>query len=137
MIKKILIFLSLVLFVTFSVTTFAWNCKYIKGSDVAWNLATCLWDSKVLDPWSAEITDKWNQWLKYQINEWITKIATILSILAVGSIVYWSFLMVVSAWEDEKIKKWKEVIKWSSIWLLWVVLASSLITIIVNLMYSV
>jgi hypothetical protein len=129
MLKKILIFI--VLLVSLSSVNVFWACEY--SWDPNSSLESCLWDSKVVKVENAEV---WT-WFKDKINEWITKIATALSVLAVGWIVYGSLLMVVSAWEDEKVKKWKEIIKWSTVGILWVVLASSIIAIIINLMYSI
>jgi hypothetical protein len=45
--------------------------------------------------------------------------------------------MTLSAWEDEKIKKAKDVIKWWIIGFIWVISASWIILFVVNLMYSI
>lgn len=133
--KKFLI-LVIFFFGLFSIINVYWaDCKYIKWSDTAGNLASCLSDWKVLDPWSVEVLWNWEQWFKYQINEWISKLAVALSLLAIAWIAYGSFMFVISAWEEEKVKKWKDIVKWSIIGMIGVVLASWIIAIIVNLMY--
>lgn len=74
--------------------------------------------------------------LKVKVTRWTNNIATLLWLLAIGWIVYGWFLMTLSAWEDEKIKKWKEVVKWSLIGFLALVSASSLVRIVVEFIFS-
>ena len=93
-------------------------------------LVTTAW---VNDGASLDIADGF----KKKINSWVQTLGSILAILAVGSIVYWSFLLVISGWEEEKLKKWKDVVKWGIVWFLWVVFASALIAIVVNIMFSI
>ena len=93
----------------------------------------CLGGSTLVD-WSGDLSIE--LWFKNQLLEWITKIAWFLWLMAVWAIVFWSFMMVISAWEEEKIKKAKDMIKWSILWFLWIVLSASLIAIVVNFMYS-
>jgi hypothetical protein len=64
-------------------------------------------------------------------------LALFLWVLAVGTIVYGAFLLTLSAWEDEKVKKAKDIIKWGIIWFLGVISASGIIFLIVNIMYSI
>jgi len=78
-----------------------------------------------------------SDWFKQRIESWIWTLWSILAILAVASIVYGSFLLVISGWEEEKLKKWKDVVKWWILWFLWVVFAGALITIVVNIMFSI
>jgi len=76
-------------------------------------------------------------WFWAQIKKWTTNIGLFLWVFAVGSIIFGWFMMTMSAWEEEKIKKWKDVIKWWIIWFLWVVWASAVINLIVKIMYSI
>ncbi len=68
---------------------------------------------------------------------WVNNIAILLGILAVWSIVFGSLLLTLSTWEDEKIKKAKDVIKWWILGFLGVVTASTIVTIVVKIMYSI
>jgi hypothetical protein len=43
--------------------------------------------------------------------------------------------MTLSGWEDEKIKKSKDIIKWWIIGFLWVILAWAIVTAIIKIMY--
>jgi len=132
--KKILVYLLLwiVSLISFNFVLAAWGCSYTQG-DIKGSLKWCLSSTSLVNPWDDVSLDwKFSSKLK-----WIIKIiASILSLWAILWIVYGSFQMITSWWEDEKIKKWKDVIKWSIIWFLWVVLASSIIALIVSFMYS-
>jgi len=133
--KKIIIFILLLLsFFSFSWVSFwAW-CTYENWKDIQYSLEWCLSDTTLVKGWD-NLKTTWGVFSAKIY--WIAKtIATILSLWAVLWIVYWSFLMVTAAWEDEKIKKWKDVIKWSIIWFLWVVLASSLIVLITKFIFD-
>ena len=130
--KKIIIFILLsISFVAFS---YAWDCWYSKTSSIKSSLNSCLSDTTLVKPWD----DLKTTWGKFSAKiYWIAKtVATILSLWAVLWIVYWAFLMVTAAGEDEKVKKWKDVIKWSIIGFLWVVLASSFIVLITKFIFD-
>jgi hypothetical protein len=45
--------------------------------------------------------------------------------------------MAISQWEDEKITKAKNVIKWSIIWFILVLTARLIINLIIRIMYSI
>ncbi len=133
--KKILIFLLLwVVFIfTINFALAAWSCNYTQW-DIKWSLNWCLSSTHLVNPWN-DVSLDWGFLTKVN---WIIKtIASILSLWAILWIVYGSFLLVVNWWEDEKIKKWKDVIKWSIIGFLWVVLASSIIFLVVTLFYDI
>ena len=125
MIKKILIILLLL-------TSFL----FIDISSInAWctTLDWCLSGSDLVNPWNAEI---WAWEVKSKILGWVTKIWWFFGLMAIWAIVWGAFMMVISAWEEEKVKKAKDMVKWSIIWFLWIVLASSLIALVVNFMYN-
>ena len=133
MIKKIIISLIFVIsiFFTLDIVNSA-NCTYTAW-DTSTNIDWCLQSTSLVNPWS-DATIEW--WFKAKILDWTTNIASFLWLMAVWAIVFWSFMMAISTWEEEKIKKAKDMIKWAIIWFLWVVMAGSLIAIVVNFMYS-
>lgn len=139
MIKRIFILASLFIITIFSFDVSfsdSSNCKYTKWESVLWALKNCVWD------WQTDLVKTWNNlkvdgWFKTKIIQWTTKIATFLALWAIFSIVFGSLKMVLSRWEEEAIKKAKDIIKWWMIWLLWVVSAGFIISVVVKLVYSV
>ena len=105
--------------------------------DKNWNiweqLDKCLKGVELVD-WT-DVSIEW--WFWVQIKKWTNNIWLYLWVLAVWSIIFGWFMMTMSAWEEEKVKKWKDVIKWWIIWFLWVVWASAVINLIVKIMYSI
>ncbi len=134
MIKKIIILAFIIpIFIAFYNITNSAQCNYVWWGDISANLDSCLgWSKLVEAQWPQTV----EEWFKDKILEWTTNIWTFLWLIAIWAIVFWSFMMVISTWEEEKIKKAKDMIKWSILWFLWIVLASSLIAIVVNFMYS-
>lgn len=136
--KKILIILLTIFAFILPVWVYsAWcNIKtdtFDKNSlTISWVLDSCLEDSKLVNWENADI----EAWLKKLISNWVENISIILWTLAVWSIVYGSLLMTLSIWEDDKIKKAKDIIKWWIIGFLWLIFASSIILLVVNIMYS-
>lgn len=98
------------------------------------SLNNCLKWSSLVDWSSADISATW--WFQKNINKWVWNLATFFWILAIWFIVYWGILMTLSWWEEEKIKKAKNIVKWWIIWFLWIVSASTIIVLVVNIMYS-
>jgi len=133
--KKFLLIFIFLFSILFSIWIVNWGwCYYSKWDDLDFALVNCLDWTSLVDPGSdLEVTNGWFSEKIYNISK---TIAIILSLWAVLWIVYWSFLMVTAAWEDEKVKKWKDVIKWSIVWFLWVVLASSLIVLITRFIFD-
>jgi len=133
MIKKIIISFLLILWLfVISNISYSAPCNYAWWS-ISSAIDWCLSDSKLVDAsWDQSI--EWN--FKTKVFGWITKIAWFLWLIAIGAIVWWAFMMVISWGEEEKIKKAKDMIKWAVLWFLWIVLASSLIAIVVNFMYE-
>jgi hypothetical protein len=78
----------------------------------------------------------WKWWFWKQIKRWTQNISLYLWLFSVASIVIWALMLTFSAWEEEKIKKWKDVVKWGIIWFFGIVVASSIITLIIKLVYS-
>ena len=103
------------------------------SKSLEWALDDCL---KWTDLVNAEedLALEW-VWAKRFITDWTTNIATLLGLLAVWAIVYGWLLMTLSWGEDEKIKKWKDIVKWAIIGFLWVLFAGVLIRLVVEVIF--
>ncbi len=115
---------------TNSPTSLWWWCTYTEWSELSSFLNWCKPENVV---WAEDM--RVESWLKSKVNNWIKNISLILWILAVWSLVYAWLLMQFSAWEDELIKKSKNIIKWTLIWLVLLISASGIIYIVVNVMF--
>ena len=148
--KKILTFLCLICSILICYWSVWANCDY--DPDAGWqNISAALndcfnWDDSSLvttdtieigwqNAWSVDLKVEWG--FKYTVERMVRTIWWVLAVLAVWAIVYGSLLLVISGWEEEKLKKWKDVVKWAIVWFLWVVFAWVLITIVVNIMFSI
>lgn len=122
--------------VSFSHTSYA-DCNVsdtqIKNLDISQKLSDCLQWSDLVDPgnWMIETG------LKATINRWTTQLSALLGLLAVGAIVYGGLMMTISWWDDEKIKKWKDIVKWSMLWFLGLIAASWIVRLVVEVMFFV
>jgi len=137
--KKIFLWLFL-MFSLFSIYSLsvnaASNCSYDPNaqiSDLGASLDVCLLDSKLVN-WNSVII---KYWFKIKVLNWVKNISIFLSIMAVGSIAYGALMMTISAWEDEKIKKWKDIVKWWIFGFLAIISAGWLIAIVINFIYKV
>lgn len=132
--KIILIFILLFsIFFIWSISFAVSDCIYDEGNPDIWSqLDNCLTWTALIDGSDVKIEG----WFKTSILSIVEKIGIFLSIIAVGSIVYWAFMLTISTWEDEKIKKWKDIVKWWIFWFLAVISAGWLIAVVVNLIYS-
>ncbi len=111
-----------------------WAKKCWFNGNIWSSLDGCLSNSPLVDAsWNTLIEGN----VKNQIRTWTTAIATLLGLLAVGAIVYGGLLMTLSGWEEEKIKKWKDVVKWSLIWFLAIVTTGALIRVIVEFVFDI
>jgi len=128
--------------ISFFITPVFWantgtlDCTYTEwgwSGSISSDLSGCFENSKVISVGDAKL----DWWFKTEIWKWVNNIALILSLLAVGSIIYGALLLTLSTWEDEKIKKAKDVVKWGILWFLWVISASAIITLVVKIMYSI
>lgn len=139
MIKKIL--LSIFLVFSFINLSFA-SCDFkpwddTTSADIAKAVGWCLNGSDILVQGYWDTLNVEDGQFKDTINKWTQNIAGYLLLFAIWAIAYGWFMMVVSTWDDEKIKKWKDIVIWWMVWALWIVWASSLIAIIVKLMYGI
>jgi len=128
------IFLLIIFLFTFFLTidySFA-NCKY----DWNWDLSNALTDCKPKKVAWNQNDYKIEWWLKTQILDWVKNIWILLWFLAVFAIVYWSLMMTLSTWDDEKIKKAKDIVKWWIVWFVALISAPAIIAIVIKLMYT-
>lgn len=134
--KKIIItFIFLVFsFFIFSTNVFVeWPCDMWESGDVKWTLTDCLWSTDLVWAWEDLALE---DWFKEKIITWTQNIALYLGIAAVFAIVLSALMMTISAWDDEKVSKAKNVLKWAIFWLLWIILASTIITLVVKFIYD-
>lgn len=111
----------------------SWWCTYNIDGDVnLWSFLTACKPKKVAW-WSGEFSVDW--WFKTTVNNWIKNISLVLWIVAVWALVYAWMLFQFSAWEDDKIKKAKDIFKWTTIWFLLLISASWIIYVVINLVY--
>ena len=92
----------------------------------------CLSDSNLVNWADAKID--WKFWDK--IKNWVNNISLYLWIFAIWSIVFWWLMMTLSSWEEEKVNKAKDIIKWGMLWFIWLISASAIINLVVKIMYS-
>jgi len=116
-----------------------WKCEIDVDNEIDWlsvkdALDWCLAWSALVD-WT-EVRIDWNWWFWKKIKNWINNIAIYLWVFAVWSIVLWGLMMTLSSWEDEKIKKAKDIIKWWIIWFIWLISVSAIINLIIKIIYS-
>lgn len=136
MLKKITLFL-IILFSFTSVQAADCTIPEWENIDVSSAINNCLQGSQVLVQSWTDANLKVEDWFKDVIYNWIKNIWGILWLIAMWAIAYGAFTLVISSWDDEKLKKWKDIVKWWILGFLWVVLASSIIAILVNVIYSI
>jgi len=127
-------FFLLTFFMCISVSGVSASCVYDGAGDVGSALDNCIWKNTQLVTASDY---KVGGWFKSLIQKWTTTIAGVLGLFAVGAIVYGALLMTLSAWKDDMIKKWKDIVKWAIIWFIWVIAAGGLISVVVNFIFAV
>lgn len=79
---------------------------------------------------------KVGEWTNILFKKIIANLWILLSLGAVLMIVYSWFLMTLSGWEDEKIKKWKELLKWTLIWYIALLSAGWIISLVISSIYN-
>ncbi len=125
------------IFLLFPFFSYASSCQYSEGGSVGsivGDINSCLSWWNLVDPWSGM---KIEDWVKAFIIKIVKNISIILSLSAIGFIAYWSMMLVLSWWNDEKIKKWKEIIKWSILWFIALLSTSWVIALVVNIIYGI
>lgn len=111
------------------------NCNYDPNGGMSMSAAldNCLRDS-TLKSGSGELQVEWG--IKRLIITWTNAIAWFLGLIAVGAIVYWAFMLTVSGWNEENVKKWKDAILWAMVGFLALIAASALVRVVVELIYD-
>ena len=121
-------------FISFHQAIATANCNWSEGEDIASQFDNCLNNSQLIDA-SGEM--KVTGGFRDKVVQWTTNIATLLWLLAIGSIVYGWLLMTLAGWEDEKIKKWKDIVKWSLIWFIALISASAIIRVVIEFIFAI
>ncbi len=75
--------------------------------------------------------------IKQKVVFWTNSIATALSLFAIGAIVYGGLMMTISWGEDEKITKWKDIVKWALIGFLAAISAWAVVRLVVEVIFAV
>jgi hypothetical protein len=132
MFKKIILFIFIFLsfFLSYNFSYWVWTCNL--AWDIWSSLEWCLWNKDVIQ-WPSDL--RVESWFKDLVIGFIETISIILAILAVWSIAYWSMVIVTSIWNEEKIKKWRNIIQWALVWFLILVSASWIIKLIIYIIY--
>lgn len=75
-------------------------------------------------------------WANDIVLNFIQIVWSILSILAVLMLVYSGFLMTLSTGDDEKIKKGKDLFKWTLIWYIALLSAGAIVSLVISTIYE-
>lgn len=110
--------------------TWTTGCTYDENGDLSSFLNGCK-PKTVVWWWNMQIEG----WFKDKINNWIANIALVLWIWAVWALVYAALLLQFANGEDEKIKKSKDIIKWTMIGFILLISASGVIYVVINVMF--
>lgn len=136
--KKICVYIALIIMIVtgLSAQSFATSCVYDSSKSLKWSVEGCFenWETTVVQvSWEAKI--EWE--FKKMVTNWIDNIALLLWLLSVGSLIYGALSMTLSTWDDEKINKSKDIVKWSLIWFIAVLSAATVVTLVINFMYEI
>lgn len=135
--KKLFIYFAIIIagFCFFSQEiTFA-NCSYNSWANVDANVNNCFNNGQSTAVKTNDATIETG--FKSMISNWVENIALILGLLSVGSLIYGALSMTLSTWDDEKIKKSKDIVKWSIIWFIAILSASTIVSLVINFMYKI
>lgn len=113
-----------------SSSSWGWGCTYSEWTSLSSFLNWCKPKTVV---WWSDMSIEWG--FKSKINKWIKNISLILWIWAVWALVYAAILLQLSGWEDEQIKKAKNIVKRTIIGFLLLISASWIIYIVINVMF--
>lgn len=91
--------------------------------------------------WTDKISDTlkpndWNNDLVQTADNLLGYIIGLFYFIAVAFWIYWGFTILVSGWDEDKVKKWKNIIIYVVIWLIVIFLASQLINWVINVIGS-
>ncbi|NDK08412.1 hypothetical protein EOM39_04155 [Candidatus Gracilibacteria bacterium] len=130
MFKKIAIIIITIITIFFGLNVANGTCQL--GGDIGSSIETCIGTAKVMK--TDDLTVEAG--FKDLIVSFVNKIGTILAVVAVGSIAYGSMVIVISGGNDEKIKKGRNIIKWSLVGFLILVSAAGIIKLIIYIVYG-
>jgi len=132
--KKYILIAIIIAWLLYIQNSFA--CSFEAGN-ISDSLDNCFDEgTQVVAPaWDLEISRWWG--FNNFILGWVESISSILALAAVGIIAYGSFMFTISTWEDEKITKAKDIVKWWIIWFIAILFANSLIELIINILYGI
>ena len=137
--KKILLsILSLVFIVVFSSSVYWWDapCSDFEGDRSITDLVTgCIESNGQLTVGGNDVTI--GTGTNNIINTLIGNLWIMLSIWAVIMIVYAGLLMTMSGWNDEKIKKWKDLLKWTLIGYIALLTAGWIVSFVISLIFNI
>lgn len=127
----IYIIVSIVLITIFQTSfgcSFDWNIRN--------SLDNCFLNTDVISPpEDLEVIN--GGWFNRFLLLWIDAIAWVLALATVGIIAYGSFMFTTSTWEEEKITKAKDIIKWWLIGFIGIITANALIELVINILYDI
>jgi hypothetical protein len=111
-----------------SLYTIAWiSMLTLNSANAAIDIGQGKIDQRLVGSWNDAVT---------VIQSWIAVITTLLYIIAVIVILWAGFQVLTAAWDEEKTKKWKTIIIQAMVWLLVIFIASSIITWIINALFT-
>jgi len=112
------------------------GCSF-DASNISDSLDNCFseWTQVVSPSWDLEVSR--GGWFNNFILGWVESISGILALATVGVIAYGSFMFTISTWEDDKITKAKDIIKWGIIGFIGILTANALIELIINILYGI
>lgn len=111
--------------------TWTTGCTYSEWSSLSSFLDGCK-PEKVVSGGNMSI----DGWFKTKINTWIQNLALVLWVAAVASLVYAALLFQFANGEDEKIKKAKDIVKWTLIWFLLLISSGGIVYVVINVMFG-
>ena len=130
--KLLFLFFFFFAIVFFSIdTTFA-GCSY-NGSNIVGSISSCLDKTYLVQPGDALLESG----MKQKVIFWTYSLITAFSLFTIGAVVYGGFLMTLSLWDDEKVSKGKDVIKWALLWFIGAILAWVIVRFIIELLYDI
>ena len=109
---------------------YAQDCDF--DGEIISSLDNCLEDSDLVNPWDGLLESG----VKDQLVYWVMQLWGLLGLLAVWSLVYGALMMTLSGWDDEKVKKWKDIVKWTLLGFLVLISAGALIRLVIEVVFS-
>lgn len=127
-----IIIISLLIIFNSIINIYWYWCAYNESDTIDNMLKECI------EPTNLTKIDnmKIEEWFRETISKWVFNISGVFLLWAIWAIAYAWLLMTISSWEDEKIKKWKDILKWSIVGALVVVSSWTIISIIIKVFFA-